>query len=188
MPGCLPGGLKMPFEKNDKGQLLLNIEDVFCENINANLKPKEEGFTRYNGGWIKTVTGLDKSVTNGYSLRGNFAQARITWNSPGLYLDCSIGGSRKNQDNYYHLFILKTDGSISRVGPEIKNGKDWAVQLWSYVEIVLKDPNFMHPTQPETPELQELRLKEAELLQQLQEVQDKIKALQEDQNKTEDKQ
>lgn len=30
---------------------------------------------RKTGGWLKTVEGLDKTVTNGYSIEGNFIKA-----------------------------------------------------------------------------------------------------------------
>ena len=55
-------------------------------------------FERYNGGWTKTVTGLDKQITNGYSILGEFKPQKKDWYCEGgLYLDKGIGGSRKNQ-------------------------------------------------------------------------------------------
>ena len=67
-----------------------------------NLAEQLMGFNRYNGGWVKTITGIDKDYSNGYSLNGEFvANKRVTnvnLEEDTLYLDCSIGGSRKNQE------------------------------------------------------------------------------------------
>jgi hypothetical protein len=168
------------FETNENGQLLCNIEDIFQEKFDTG-SPTFEGFTRYNGGWIKTVTGLNKTITNGYSVLGTFAQAQITWNSPGLYLDCSIGGSRKNHEPRYQLFILHKDGSISGVGEQLKNpGKDWAVKLWPLIERTLKDPDFTEPSKEisDSQELEALILKRSQLQAQLEAIEGKIQALQ----------
>ena len=37
-----------------------------------NLEDNLMGFDRYNGGWVKTITGIDKDYQNGYSLNGDF--------------------------------------------------------------------------------------------------------------------
>jgi hypothetical protein len=120
--------------KNDKGELLLNITTVAEKVI-----PK---FTRYNGGWIKQITGIDESKTNGYSLLGEFTPGRLVWNKPGLYLDCSIGGSRKNQEYKYSLFILQPDGTGKYLGvTEVRyeRGGDWAPRLWDAITTALRE-------------------------------------------------
>lgn len=93
-------------------------------------------FSRYNGGWIKTVERLDKDYKNGYSLVGDFlpvSSGNIDLEEGVLYLDCSISGSRKNQDKSYTLFKL-IDKSIFIV-QEIDNaGPDWAMSLWESIE------------------------------------------------------
>ena len=48
--------------------MLLN----WCEEI-TNIDPSIN--FRATGGWVKTVTGLDKSVLNGFSLVGEFVKA-----------------------------------------------------------------------------------------------------------------
>ena len=64
---------------------------------------------RYNGGWTKTVTSLDKTVATGYSIEGNFVTVGDfkEFYEDGLYLDCDIQGSRKHQDKNYRLIKLE---------------------------------------------------------------------------------
>lgn len=102
-----------------------------------NLEQNLEGFDRYNGGWVKTITKLDKDYNNGYSLNGEFIANKRVKNvnlEPNiLYLDCSIGGSRKNQEKNYHLFKL-VENEIAIIQTIEDGGPDWAVQLWDNVE------------------------------------------------------
>jgi len=101
-----------------------------------NIGKKLEGFNRYNGGWIKTITRLDKDYKNGYSLVGEFlpvSSGNIDLEEDVLYLDCSIGGSRKNQEKDYHLFKL-IDGEIFTIQTVEDGGPDWAMTLWESVE------------------------------------------------------
>jgi len=42
---------------------------------------------------------------------GEFCKSGLQWMSPGVYLDCSIGGSRKNQRYVYTVFALREDGA-----------------------------------------------------------------------------
>lgn len=166
----------MTVERNDKGQILINIEEAAAENLPASAYPfnkRPEGFSRYNGGWIKQVTGIDKTKTDGYSILGPFAKAQKTWNNPGLYLDCSISGSRKNQTKYYHLFILNEDGTITRVGDELKGSLGWAVELWDSITNALNSIK----AGPVKSELKILEEQESELIKQLEEVRAKIEAL-----------
>ena len=88
----------------------------------------------YNGGWIKTVIGVNKKATNGYSITGDFVQKQGTFPyKDGLYLCCSIEGSRKNRENNYILFSF--DGEKVEVIKEIEDGRrDWAVLLWEHIE------------------------------------------------------
>ncbi len=109
-----------------------------------NLEEHLVGFNRYNGGWVKTVERLDKNVTNGYSLVGEFVANKrvknVNLDEDVLYLDCSIGGSRKNQEKNYHLFKI-VDGEIEVI-QTIENGQDdWAVQLWDNIERELQLEN-----------------------------------------------
>lgn len=121
-------------KKNEEGELLLNITAVASEVI--------PHFTRYNGGWIKRIDTVNEKVTTGYSLVGEFARKGLTWHKPGLYLDCSIGGSRKNQKYQYSLFILGQDGVAKYHDAfQIRWGKggDWAVCMWDAVYAALNE-------------------------------------------------
>lgn len=96
-------------------------------------------FSRYNGGWIKTIERLDKDYKNGYSLVGEFlpvSSGNIDLDEGIIYLDCSIDGSRKNQEKNYTLFKL-VDGEIIII-QSIENGsRDWATSLWDTIETEL---------------------------------------------------
>lgn len=65
---------------------------------------------RAQGGWLKTVEELDKSVSNGYSLEGDFVKAGNfeAEYSDGLYLDCNRKEHLKNHNR-------TTDYSDSRM-------------------------------------------------------------------------
>lgn len=116
-------------ERNEKGEMLL---------APITLAKEAGGGERYNGGWVKKVTGLDKKRTNGYSILGDFIKDdKIQWMAPGLYLDCGIGGSRKHQEKYYTLFRLTPDGTVEKLA-EAGDGKNWAVKLWPAIEEGLK--------------------------------------------------
>lgn len=94
-----------------------------------------ETVSRYNGGWLKTVTGLDKSVTNGFSILGKFVDAGdfLEDYKPGLYLDCSKDGSRKHQEWNYHLFRVDERGfTLIKVLEDA--GRHFAVEFWEPIE------------------------------------------------------
>lgn len=91
--------------------------------------------SRYNGGWLKTVTGLDKSLTNGFSIEGHFVKSgdfKMDY-SHGLYLDCSKDGSRKNQVWNYHLFRVDDDGFHLLQTVE-DGGRNWACDFWELID------------------------------------------------------
>lgn len=90
-------------------------------------------FERYNGGWTKTVDGLNKESTNGFSILGEFKPNKTDWYTEGkVYLDKGIGGSRKNQRCYYFLFTFDTEGNVIIL--KETTGKNWAVNLWETIE------------------------------------------------------
>lgn len=116
-------------EQNESGDLLLNLDQV------ARDLP---GYSRYNGGWTKQVTGLNETVTNGFSILGDMVKNRRDWCPPGLYLTCSIGGSRAHPRKNYQLFRLHPDGVVSLAG-QAGDTRDWATNLWPYVREALID-------------------------------------------------
>ena len=104
-------------------------------------KENDYFWSRYNGGWMKTVTGLDKSVKNGFSLIGDFVDAGETANDygAGLYINCNIDGSRKNQEKIVQLLKLDENGNLTLL-KEIKNGgRTWAVEFWELIEENLEE-------------------------------------------------
>lgn len=103
---------------------------------------KEIGSTRYNGGWTKTITGINKMVSSGFSLLGEFIKGGLFPCLPGLYLDCGMGGSRKNVTHHYTLVEVTDTGEVEVIATveglsgysRGKTGGDWAVQLWEPIE------------------------------------------------------
>lgn len=156
-------------EQNNKGQLLVDIEEFAKSNLYVD--EYREGFSRYNGGWIKSVTGIDKSHTDGYSVLGNFAWKGKQWYYPGIYLDCSISGSRKAWQYRYHLFVLRKDGSFKSIADEVRS-ISWAVDLWKPIEKALSDPSLLETEQ--SSRLQILKEQEIELLEQLKKIREEI--------------
>ena len=98
---------------------------------------RDSTVTRYNGGWAKTVKGLDKSKTNGYSILGDFVDidAPQYWKEGTIILDCDIYGSRKHPEKTYRLFQYQ-DGKLSLLS-QVGDTKDWAVKLWPIIEEAL---------------------------------------------------
>lgn len=93
-------------------------------------------------GWLKTVTGIDKSKRNGYSLQGEFVRKGDfeTNYADGLYVDCSK--LRKPKQSNYHIFKV-TDGDFELLQTIEDGDRTWAVQLWDTIEENLSDdPNY----------------------------------------------
>lgn len=90
---------------------------------------------RAQGGWLKTVEELDKSVTNGFSLVGNFIKAGDFEGeySEGIYLDCNKEGTAKKPQTDYRLFRFK-DGKVRLLDMVIDAQKSWAQDFWDAVE------------------------------------------------------
>jgi len=156
----------MRMERNEKGAYLLNPAEVAGEHVAI--------YTRYNGGWIKSVESLDKSQTSGYSLVGKFLKSGLQWMGPGVYLDCSIGGSRKNQRYIYTVFVLRTDGSVVAYNDDAitveGRGGDWAVRLWPVVERAFAAVGG-------SDERAALLARKAEIENELAEIEEKLRAL-----------
>ncbi|KZX17590.1 hypothetical protein MBFIL_00750 [Methanobrevibacter filiformis] len=95
---------------------------------------------RAAGGWLKTIEKLDKSVTNGYSLVGEFVKAGDFDEeySDGLYLDCNKEGKKSKPQQDYRLFRFK-DGKIRLLDLIIDGKGTWACDFWDTIEEDLND-------------------------------------------------
>ena len=98
---------------------------------------------RSTGGWLKNVSGLDKSVTNGYSIEGNFIKAGdYTEELPnGLYLDCNKEGKKSKPKSDYRLIRVNA-GSLTLIDAVFDSKKNWAVDLWDSIAEEL-DENYI---------------------------------------------
>jgi hypothetical protein len=99
-----------------------------------NIEAVCSNYSRYNGGWLKTITDLNKEKTNGYSLVGSFINTPAWLPHNSLILDCSIDGSRKNQKKSYHLLEVTKSGELAEIFSIQNSGNDWAIKLWDTIE------------------------------------------------------
>lgn len=92
----------------------------------------------YNGGWLKTVTGIDKSQARGCSIQGVFLSNKNGLNdiNPGLFLGCSTEGSRKHQEKCYLLFSVDGKGKVQSI--EYTERDDWYLYLRPYIQEFLE--------------------------------------------------
>ena len=120
-------GLKIKFNQGF-GSMILNWKEEITK-IDPDMK------FRAQGGWLKTVEELDKSVTNGYSLVGDFVKAGDfeAEYSEGLYLDCNKEGSAKKPQTDYRLFRFR-DGKVRLLDLVIDAKRSWAQDFWDAVE------------------------------------------------------
>lgn len=108
--------------------MILNWEQEM-KNIDPDIK------FRSAGGWLKTIEKLDKSVSNGYSLVGDFVKSGDFDEEyeEGIYLDCNKEGKKSNPQQDYRLFRLE-NGNL-RFLDIIINGKgSWACDFWDTIE------------------------------------------------------
>ena len=148
--------------------MLLN----WCEEI-TNIDPSIN--FRSTWGWLKTVTGLDKSVLNGYSLVGEFVKSgdyKYEY-SDGLYLDCNKEGKKSNPKQDFRLFRLK-NGKLTLIDQVYDAKKNWAVEFWDSVAEEI-DPDYQ---QKEVEKIMTLILdktgKNVKLLKELQKELDQV--------------
>lgn len=98
---------------------------------------------RAQGGWLKTIEELDKTVTNGYSLVGDFVKAEDFEGEymEGIYLDCNKEGNAKKPQIDYRLFRLR-DGKVRLIDLVIDAQKNCAQDFWDAVEDEIE---IIHP-------------------------------------------
>ena len=117
-----------------KQELPRVLRQMYVETLGED---RDSTVTRRNGGWAKTVKGLDKSKTNGYSILGDFVNIDTPqyWKDGTIILDCDIYGSRKHPEKTYRLFQYQ-DGKLHLL-TFVGDTKDWAVKLWPVIEEAL---------------------------------------------------
>ena len=94
----------------------------------------------YNGGWVKEVTAVDKSKSNGYAFEGRFVNPinGLSECRDGLYIVCSIEGSRRRQKKCVAVFEIKDD-EVTKVIDWVE-GNDWALKIRDRVAELLNQP------------------------------------------------
>lgn len=99
-------------------------------------------FKKSVGGWTKSVTGLDKTVRNGYSIMGEFLpkEGLHNYKIGEMYLDCDI--FRASKQKRYTLFTLDKYGQVTKIDDTIKSDTTWATDLWSSIIKYAKQHNF----------------------------------------------
>ena len=90
---------------------------------------------RSEGGWLKTIEKLDKSVSNGYSLIGDFVKSGDFEEeySDGLYLDCNKERNKNKSQQDYRLFRLE-NGRLRLLDMVIDGKQSWACDFWDAIE------------------------------------------------------
>lgn len=109
--------------------MILNWEKEIKE-IDPDMKFRSEG------GWLKTVEKLDKSVSNGYSLVGDFVKSGDFEEnySEGLYVDCNKEQGRKKKAQCdYRLFRL-ANNQLRLLDMVIDGESSWACEFWDTIE------------------------------------------------------
>lgn len=95
-----------------------------------NVIGEDSKYSFYNGGWVKQVTGIDKSQSDGYCFRGEFVRGATEGKvelDDGYYIVCSIEGSRKNQRKEYAVYRI-IGGQVEKAIGWVC-GRDWALQI-----------------------------------------------------------
>ncbi len=119
---------KLKIKTKDLVNMIINWQEEITR-IDPDMKFRSEG------GWLKTVEKLDKSVKNGYSLVGDFVKAGDFEEEydEGIYLDCNKEKNGRKTQQDYRLFRFR-DGKVRLLDMVIDGGNGWAVDLWDAVE------------------------------------------------------
>ena len=119
---------KLKIKTKDLVNMIINWQEEITR-IDPDMKFRSEG------GWLKTVEKLDKSVKNGYSLVGDFVKAGDFEEEydEGIYLDCNKEKNGRKTQQDYKLFRFR-DGKVRLLDMVIDGGNGWAIDLWDAVE------------------------------------------------------
>lgn len=122
-----------------KDRVTINLMDEFR---------KTSGQPLTGTGWAKLITGIDKTQTNGFSLKGEFIKAPQTTaeRESGVYLDCNLEVGRK----VYRVFYLWPDGRMQFVFMT-PHEDEWAKKCWPAIEAWFKAPLPLPPVEADDP-------------------------------------
>lgn len=121
--------------KKEELKVLLSRQNKSMDLL-IDLKEDDSPFRNWITGrlWIKKVTGLDKTKTNGYSVLGDFVQSgRQFYRDGQLYLICDGHRSKGVM-----LFTISL-GEIKILADA--KGQNWATDLWGAIENNLPQKN-----------------------------------------------
>mgnify|MGYP000995724583 CR=1 FL=1 len=131
------GEVKNPKERKMKMKMILNWKDVI----------KSDGNSFYNGGWVKKVTSVDVSKSNGYAFDGGFvnyaAKGSQVECADGLYIVCSVEGSRKNQQKEVAVYRITGDQVTKEI--DWVTGNDWALKIRDQIAELLGSEPITSP-------------------------------------------
>ena len=101
---------------------------------------QDNGNCFYNGGWVKKVTSVDKTKSNGYAFDGEFVNPKdgLSECGNGYYIICSVEGSRKSQVKMVAVFEINGD-TVEKVIDWVE-GNDWALKIRDKVAELLEAP------------------------------------------------
>ena len=113
--------------------MIINWKETITEDSN-------DGNNFYNGGWVKKVAAVGKSKSNGYAFKGEFVNPKdaLSECDDGLYITCSVEGSRNHPEKQAAVFEIKND-EVTRVVDWVKGG-DWALQIRDKVAALMDRP------------------------------------------------
>jgi hypothetical protein len=112
--------------------MILNISKLMKEEVE---------FYFDAGGWIKELKGIDESKENGYKYEGDFLPSRALSGlyefKKGIYIVCSLEGSRRKPRKYVRLIKIDAEG-VHYYGKYFE-GYDWALQLLPLAKKVIEE-------------------------------------------------
>lgn len=125
-----------PPQLSIKGSMRFNKKgELSPDDLARAVGKKLSTFSREHGGWIKTVTGLDTSVMDGYSILGEFLNLYGAWCKPGsLLLDCSQPHESWKFRNYHLVRVTPLPPHIEVLQVLERPRGPWAPMLWPTIE------------------------------------------------------
>ena len=112
------------------------IDDLYDKLVKVANEPQDSRWQQ----WVKHITGIDTSKSNGYMYEGEFVETGTveTADKNGVYLVMTRSGSRKYQTSYYRVVRL-IDGKLYRTDiATTDEKKGWALRLRESIRELLE--------------------------------------------------